>query len=186
MKKGNIMNRSIKFKLKNGKVVTIRRVRGTDYDAIMKFFDKFSRGIGAFQTCQYAGQPKKDKARSIEAYANKNSLYIAAWDGDNVVSVSSIDKIRPNHPYYMGKSASIGISMLDKYTHNGIGNKMLQILEKWARENGVHKIECEIRHENIASIANCIKNGFVITGIHYDAVFINNKWINEYILEKIL
>ena len=63
---------------------------------------------------------------------------------------------------------------------------MLQILEKWARENGVHKIECEIRHENIASIANCIKNGFVITGIHYDAVFINNKWINEYILEKIL
>jgi RimJ/RimL family protein N-acetyltransferase len=76
--------------------------------------------------------------------------------------------------------------MLDKYTHNGIGNKMLHILEKWARENSVHKIECEIRHVNIASIANCIKNGFVITGIHHDAAFINGKWVDEYILEKIL
>ena len=28
------MNRSIKFKLKNGKIVTIRRIRGTDYDAM--------------------------------------------------------------------------------------------------------------------------------------------------------
>ena len=28
------MNRAIKFKLKNGKVVTIRRIRGTDYDAM--------------------------------------------------------------------------------------------------------------------------------------------------------
>ena len=34
------MKRAIKFKLKNGKVVTIRRVRGTDYDDMMKFFDR--------------------------------------------------------------------------------------------------------------------------------------------------
>ncbi len=32
------MKRAIKFKLKNGKEVVIRRVRGTDYDAMMKFF----------------------------------------------------------------------------------------------------------------------------------------------------
>ena len=52
------MKRAIKFKLKNGKVVTIRRIRGTDYDAVMKYLEKFTRGPGAKWTWQYAGQPK--------------------------------------------------------------------------------------------------------------------------------
>ncbi len=36
------MKRAIKFKLKNGKVVTIRRIRGTDYDDMMKYLEKFT------------------------------------------------------------------------------------------------------------------------------------------------
>ena len=39
---------------------------------------------------------------------------------------------------------------------------------------------------NVPSIATCIKNGFIITGIHYDAAFINGKYVHEYIVEKIL
>ena len=54
------MNRRIKFKLKIGKVVTIRRIRGTDYDAVMKFFDKVVRDPSAKYTSQYPGQPKKE------------------------------------------------------------------------------------------------------------------------------
>ena len=59
------MNRAIKFKLKNGKIVTIRRIRGTDYEDVMKYLDKFSRGAGAKWTWQYAGQPKKNKEQSL-------------------------------------------------------------------------------------------------------------------------
>ena len=176
--------RPVKFKLKNGKVVTIRRTRGTDYDAMMKFFEKFSRDPGAIQTFQYAGQPKKDKEKSVQLYESPDNLFISVWDGNNVVGSASINKVRPKHPYCMGKNAGIGMTILQKYTHNGIGNEMLQILEKWARENGVHKIEAEIRHTNIPSIANCIKNGFVITGIQYDAAFINGKYVHHYLVEK--
>lgn len=55
------MNKATKFKLKNGKIVTIRRIRGDDYEDVMKYLDKFSRGAGAKWTWQYAGQPKKIK-----------------------------------------------------------------------------------------------------------------------------
>ena len=41
------MNRAIKFKLKNGKVVTIRRLKPEDYDADMKFLEEFAKGPSA-------------------------------------------------------------------------------------------------------------------------------------------
>lgn len=180
------MNRAINFKMKNGKIVIIRRIRGKDYEDVMKFMDKFSRDIGAVQTNQYAGQPKKDKEKSVSLYESNDNLFIGVWDGKNMIGMASADKNRPNHPYCMGRTAGIGMMMLDKYTHNGIGKKMVQILEKWARENGVHKLWATIRHQNISSIVNLLKNGFIITGIKHDTAYINNQWQHEYFAEKFL
>ena len=47
------MNRAIKFKLKNGKEVTVRRICGVDYEVIAKFLDNFYEML--VQTNQYAG-----------------------------------------------------------------------------------------------------------------------------------
>ena len=68
------MNRDINFKMNNGKTVIIRRIRGKDYEDVMKFMDKFSRDIGAVQTNQYAGQPKKDKEKSVSLYESNDTL----------------------------------------------------------------------------------------------------------------
>ncbi len=178
------MKRAINFKMKNGKSVIIRRIRGNDYDDVMKFMDKFSRDVGAIQTNQYAGQPKKDKEKSIQLYESNNNLFIGVWDGKNMVGMASVDKIRPDHPYCMGKVAGIGMMMLNKYTHNGIGKKQIQILEKWARENGVRKLWATVRHQNMASIMNLLTNGFIITGIKHDTAYINGQWLHEYFTEK--
>ena len=180
------MNRAIKFKLKNGKLITIRRIRGTDYEDVMKFMEKFSHDVGAIQTMQYAGQPKKEKEQTICLYESQDNFFIGAWDGKNIIGTGSVSKIRPNHPYCGGKSVVVGMSILSKYTHNGIGSKMFQIIEKWARENGVHRIEGEVRHVNIPSVGNCIKNGFLIVGLKRDAAIINGKYVHHYIVEKVL
>ena len=177
------MNRAIKFKLKNGKIVTIRRLTASDYDVQMKFLEKFTSGPGAVQTMQYRGQPKKDKEITIKHY--EKNFVIGAFDDDNMIAVASVTPQRVGHPY-SGRSAGVGMMMLDKYTGNGLGSKFFQILEKWSRENNIHKLVGDVRHLNIPSITACIKNGFIITGIHYDAAFINGKWHHEYILEKIL
>jgi len=180
------MNRAIKFKLKNGKIITIRRTRATDYEDIMKFMEKFSRDAGAIQTNQYAGQPKKDKEQSEKLYEDSNNLFISAWDGKNVIGTASIHKKRPNHPYCMGMTACIGMAILQKYTHNGIGGKFFDICEKWARANGVHRLEADVRHVNLPSLINCLKHGYLITGLERDTAFINGKWVHKYMLEKIL
>lgn len=180
-----IMKRAIKFKLKNGKVVTIRRMRGDDYDAAMRYMDKFAHGPSAKWTYQYAGQPKKDREKSIAMYESPDNIFIAAWDGDQIIGMANANKIRPNHPY-SARSAITGTTMLEKYTSNGLGNKFKQIVEKWARENNVHKLETSVRHKNVRSLGNLIKNGYQIVGIMHDTAFIDGEWHHEYLLEKIL
>lgn len=179
------MKRAINFKLKNGKIVTIRRTRAGDYDAQMKFFEKFVREPGALQTWQYAGQPKKDKEKSVQLYESDDWLFIGVWDGNNMIGCGDIHRTHVGNPYD-GRVAACATTVLEKYKRNGIGGKMLDIFEKWAHEHNVHKIEAGIRHKNMASINNCLKHGFVITGIKHDSAYINGEWIHEYILEKII
>lgn len=177
------MNKAKKFKLKNGKIVTIRCIRGDDYEDVMKYLDKFSRGAGAKWTWQYAGQPKKNKEQSVLAYEDPNSLFIGAWDNKNIIGIADIHKKRPNHPH-TGRVAVTATSMLEPYTSNGLGTKFKQIIEKWARENNVHILQSGVRHKNVRSLGNLLKQGYEIVGIYHDTAFIDGEWQHEYMLEK--
>ena len=180
------MNRAIKFKLRNGKIVTIRRVRGTDYDAMMKFFDKIVRDPSAKYTSQYLGQPKKNRESSVAMYESPNNLFLGAWDGNELIGESTITKIDPKSPKYRGLTGITGSIILDKYTSNGLGGKLKSIIEKWARKNGVHKLEAEVFHKNIRSLNNLMKHGYKIVGIKHDCAIIDKEWMHIYILEKLL
>ena len=180
------MNRAIKFKLKNGKVVTIRRIRGTDYDAVMTFFDKIVRDPSVKYTSQYPGQPKKDKESSMKMYDNPKNLFLGAWDGDKLIGESTITRIAPENPKFRGLTGETGSIILDKYTSQGLGGKLKTIVEKWARENGVHKLYAEVIHKNIRSLNNLLKHGYNIVGIKHDAAIVDIEWMHVYILEKIL
>ena len=177
------MIRAVKLNLKNGKTITIRQVRAADFEATEVFRKAFSRDVGAVQTMQYPGRPTPSKEGFLKFIEENCSL--AAFDGNKVIGMCSVNLLRNGHPY-SGHAAGMGMMMLQKYTHNGIGGKFFDIAEKWAREHNIHKLQAEVRHNNIPSIANCIKHGFIITGIHYDAAFINGKWVHEYIVEKML
>ena len=179
------MNRAIKFKLKNGKFVTIRRIRGTDYEDVMKYLSKFACGAGAKWTWQYAGQPKKNKEKSIQAYEDPDSLYIGAWDGNKMIGMADIHMKHVGHPY-SGRVANTATTMLEQYTSNGLGTKFKQIVEKWARERNVHVLQSGVRHKNVRSLGNLLKQGYEVVGIFHDTAFIDGEWHHEYLLEKIL
>ncbi len=184
-KKWGGMNRSIKFKLKNGKEVVIRPMKIGDYDAFVKYMDEFRKGPSAKWTWQYPGRPLPSKEKAEKDWNNENSLFIAAFDGNKIVGTASIMKKMPDHPY-SGRVATTGTTMLEKYTSNGLGTKFKQIINKWALEHNVHKLQSEVRHKNTRSLGNLLKQGYEIVGILHDTAFIDGEWHHEYILEKIL
>lgn len=179
------MKRAIKFKLKNGKVVAIRRVRDTDYEAVMTYFETFSAGPSAKWT---SGYPRRDNGKGrdhvVKPWGDPNKLFVIAVDGDRVVGMASVHKQKAD--LYSGRSAVTGTAMLEEYTSNGLGNKFKQITEKWARENEVHKLEASVRHKNVRSLGNLLKNGYEVVGIMHDCFFIDGEWHHKYLLEKIL
>ena len=179
------MNRAIKFKLKNGKIVTIRRLCVEDYESIVKYYTEFNKGPSAKMVFEYPGAPIETKEHMKDKWENKNNLCIAAFDGNKIIGCAQACKIMPEHRY-SGRNAITGTTILEKYTSNGLGTKFKTIIEKWARKNNVHKLSAETFHKNNRSVGNLIKNGYEVVGILHDVAFINGEWYHQYNLEKIL
>ena len=113
---------------------------------------------------EYPDAPVETKEHMIRKWENKNNLCIAAFDGNDVVGCTQICKIMPDNPY-SGRNAITGITILEKYTSNGLGTKFSSLIEKWARGNNVHKLSVETFHKNTRSIGNLLKQGYEIVGI---------------------
>ena len=175
----------MKVTLKNGKQATLRRIRGKDYEEVMTFLDKFSRGKGAIWTNQYPGQPKKDKEKSIQAYESDQELFVGIWVDEKLVAEGSIELGGVNHPW-KAPVAVFGLSVLEEYTSLGLGTHLLKELEKWAVKKGVHRIKATVRHNNKRGIGLYLKMGYQIEGIARETAFFDNEWQHEYYIAKIV
>ena len=83
-------------------------------------------------------------------------------------------------------SATIVIGILQGWTHQGVGTRLFVAMEEWARKKGLHRLELTVMTTNVAGIALYKKQGFEIEGIRKDAYIVNNHYIDEYLMAKLL
>ena len=171
--------------LKDGAKAILRRIRGKDYEEMMIFLDKFSRGKGAVWTHQYPNQPKKDKEKSIEHYESEEELFLGIWLGNEIIVQGSIHLKCSRDPWSV-KQAVFGLCMLEEYTSQGLGTILLKELEKWAIEKGVHRITATVRHNNKRALGLYLKLGYQIEGMARETAFFDNEWQHEYYVAKIV
>lgn len=171
--------------LKNGEQATLRRIRAKDYEEVMTYLDKFSKGKGAIWTYQYPNQPKKDKEKSIEHYESENELFLGIWNDKEIMALGSISLNWLNHPRQVPQ-AGFGISVLEKYTSQGLGTILLKELEKWAIKKKVHRISAIVRHNNKRGLGLYLKFGYQIEGMAKETAFFDNQWQHEYYIAKII
>ena len=175
----------MKITLKDGSKLNLRRIRGKDYEEVMTFLDKFSRGKGAVWTNQYPGQPKKDKEKAIQKYESDNDLFLGIWNDKEIIANGSITLSGLNHPWSVPQ-AVFGLSVLEKYTGQGLGTILLKELEKWAIKKKVHRIRATVRHNNKRGLGLYLKFGYQIEGIAKETAFFDNQWQHEYYIAKII
>lgn len=170
--------------LKNGEILTFRKLNISDYDNVNKFLERIATETP--NTNQYVGQPPKNYADCEKIYASEQYLFLGVFNATNeLVGSCSIGINKPNHPY-MGLNSSFGISVLKAYYGCGIGSVFMDEMEKWAREKKMHRIQGEVRAENRRAISLYIKHGFSIEGCAKETAWINGKWMDSYYIGKIL
>ena len=171
------------FTLKNGKKVVIRPMKGTDADAAEKYLEQMA--TETIFTNQYPGRPF-DKERSIRLYEYEHNLFLGTFDASGqMVSIASIVVKQPDHPW-AGRNGEFGISMLKEYYGQGLGTRLMQLMEQWAKEHHVHTIIGEVRATNRRGMALYLKQGFKICGHLQQTALIDNVWHDEYIIQKII
>ena len=82
--------------------------------------------------------------------------------------------------------AYIVIGIRKAYRGQGIGTRLFELLEDWAKESGVVRLELTVECPNEAAIGLYEKQGFVIEGTRSKAMKLHGEFVDEYYMAKIL
>lgn len=113
---------------------------------------------------------------------NKNSLLLLAEDEGRIVGFLSAERGSANR---IKHSAYIVIGILKNYRGKGIGQKMLEELDRWAMDNWIIRLELTVMKHNENAIKLYEKIGFKIESIREKSCFVNGKFIDEYHMAKV-
>lgn len=114
-------------------------------------------------------------------------------DGLSVIFVCEIDgkivgHLTANRENYtrMKHSAYIVIGILKNFTGKGIGTQLFKELEIWASQHRIHRLELTVMCHNTPGIALYKKMGFEIEGVKKHSLKVDQQFIDEYYMAKLL
>ena len=82
--------------------------------------------------------------------------------------------------------AYIVIGILQAYTGQGIGKQLFAAAEAWALEKGLHRLELTVMRHNDRAIRLYHQMGFMVEGIKQDSLRVNDRYIDEIYMAKLL
>ena len=83
-------------------------------------------------------------------------------------------------------SVLIGVGVLEAYRQQGIGTRLFEMLEAWAWQRNIRRLELHVANENKAGLTLYRKMGFQIEGTRRDSYCIDGQYLDEYVMAKIL
>lgn len=90
-------------------------------------------------------------------------------------------------PYRRVKhSVLVGVGIRKEYRNKGIGTHLFEALENWAWAQGIRRLELLVQTGNEAGISLYRKMGFQIEGTKRESYCIDGKYVDEYLMARIL
>ncbi len=80
----------------------------------------------------------------------------------------------------------IVIGILEAYTGQGIGRRLFEACEQWAREKNLHRLELTVMTHNLRGIALYKKMGFEIEGTARHQMKVDGEYVDLYTMAKLL
>lgn len=168
------------YTFKNGEKAIIRKAIVSDAQKILDYVNQISGesdnltfGKGEFDM---TFEEEEKFLKNVEKDSQK--LFVVAIKDNQVIANGSL--ICGSRPRTAHK-ATLGISVLKDYWHQGLGTALMDYLLEWSRSNiNIRKIDLQVREDNENAIAlykKCgfqkeghIKRFFKIDQLFYDAI----------------
>ncbi|VYU43722.1 Ribosomal-protein-serine acetyltransferase [Clostridium tertium] len=107
---------------------------------------------------------------------------IRDFQGEIVGRVNLVDIVKGNF-----NKAEIGYRIGEEYIGKGYAQKSVKlVLDDAVNKYKLHRVEAGVSPENIASQKVLINNGFRMVGAYKEYIFLNGKWSDSAIFEKVL
>ena len=125
---------------------------------------------------------EETKARLENSEKSGSVIFVAEVNGEiaGFISASRGFARRVNH------SAYIVMGILAGYSGRGIGKALFEGLEKWAINSGITRLELTVMMHNEKAINLYKKMGFEIEGLKKHSLIVDNQYVDEYYMGKLL
>jgi len=116
-----------------------------------------------------------DKTDNQQTFLAEDSGQLVGWLWANGGS------FRRNH-----HNVHIVIGIRAAFTNQGIGTRLFQVCEDWARQRGLRRLELTVMTHNHLGIALYQKMGFVIEGTARDALRVDGNYVDLHYMSKLV
>jgi ribosomal-protein-alanine N-acetyltransferase len=176
------------FKTRSGRGLLIRHCHLSDVDMFLRF--QAQAASETTHTLQVVGRvPERAKLEAAWAVSLKeeSGLRVSSFDGDRMVAQLSFqaESHPPLHPWTK-HTGRFGMMVLQEFWGQGLGRRLLEIMETHARKIGITRIEAMVRTENSRGVRFYNRMGYQIEGTRRQAALIDGRYQDEFFIAKLL
>lgn len=119
----------------------------------------------------------------IQHFESEKDLILIANVSGKIVGYLTAEKGPFNRVKH---SAFVVVGILSLFHGQGIGSALFKVLEDWAIQNKITRLELTVMCNNTGAIHLYEKNGFEIEGVKRNSIMVDDKCVDEYYMAKLI
>ena len=123
-----------------------------------------------------------DEDLIVNNLSNENDLFLGAFSEHEIVGFLAAKR---GNFRRIRHSAYIVIGIRQTFQGQGIGSKLFDKLDEWARKNQLKRLELTVEVSNTPAINLYEKHGFSIEGIKSKTMLVDGEFVDEYMMAKL-
>jgi RimJ/RimL family protein N-acetyltransferase len=164
---------------------TIRPVTLEDAEALLDLFHVLDSETKFMMIEPGERHTTSDQQRErITAILNApNSTLLVADAGDVIAGFLLAAGGQANRNRH---SAYIVVGIRQAFANQGIGTRLFEALEEWAKKTGIHRLELTVMSHNVRAVHLYEKMGFQSEGIKHHSLCVDGEYVDELYMSKLL
>jgi uncharacterized cupin superfamily protein/RimJ/RimL family protein N-acetyltransferase len=174
------------FTTKKGKTLVLRHCTPQDAPVYPEFQQKIAKET--HNTMQVPGNlPDLEKVRKNWAQCIEEPMFlrVGAFDGTRLVGMISVYPPRFGEHPWVKHVVGFGMMIIEEFWGQGLGKKLMQVMDEFCLSKGVSRIEAEVRTENSRGLQLYLRMGFKVEGLARKASFFNGRYHDVYNIAKL-